>query len=273
MFPSLSEKEFNVFQKLIYNECGINLSLTKKSLVQSRLQKRLRELGIDSYTNYHQVVVDDKSRNELIHLIDSISTNKTEFFREIKHFDLLRERILPDLVAKKKREGSNKIRIWCAASSSGEEAYTIAMLLYNQFESQGVSDAKILATDISTKVLSLAIKGAYNKEQIKNVPDNYCNKFFSEEKGTSFIVKDVLKNMITFRRFNLLDLNQLGGNKFDIIFCRNVMIYFDYETRYKMIKKFYNMLLANGYFFLSHSEKLSGNDHGFKFIQPAVYMK
>lgn len=276
MVSPLTQKEFELFRDLIYTESGINLNSSKRNLVQSRLQNHLRKKNINSFLDYYHFVTNDRSREELVHMIDSISTNKTHFFREIRHFDLLDNKALPDLIKDKRLKKGHKIRIWCAACSSGEEAYTLAMLLYNQLEAHGNLDAKILATDISTKVLHKAIKGVYNKEQVKDVPPNLLKKFFTtfyERQEQFFKIKDNVKNLITYRKFNLLDLNAMSNSSFDIIFCRNVMIYFDYEIRHRLIKKFYDMLSPGGLFFLSHSETLAGGDYSFRFIQPSVYQK
>lgn len=276
MSAILTDKEFEMFKKLIYDECGITLSASKKNLVQSRLQKRLREKGYNSFFDYYHFVTKDPSREELVHMIDCISTNKTYFFRESKHFDFLVNRILPDLFKTKRNSTDKTIRIWSAGCSTGEEAYTLAMLLYCQLENNRNIKAKILATDISTNVLSKAMTAVYGDEQMKDMPPAYTKRFFStvhEGHMLRYKVKDVLKEMVTFRRLNLLELKPIFNNKFDVIFCRNVMIYFDYETRHELIKKYYNMLTPNGFFFLSHSETLSGKDHNFKFIEPAVYQK
>ncbi|MGR3317270.1 MAG: CheR family methyltransferase [Candidatus Anammoxibacter sp.] len=275
MVPTLNQKEFELFQKLIYTESGIKLNSSKKNLVQARFQKRLRINNISSFTDYYNFVTSDPSREELVHMIDCISTNKTHFFREVKHFDIFNDRILPGLINERKGKGGT-IRIWCAASSTGEEPYTIAMLLCKQLETAGNLDVKILATDISTRVLHKAIKGVYSKEQVKDVPPDLLNKFFAvlkDGRERLYEVNDCVKNLVTYRKFNLLDLSTLSHGKFDIIFCRNVMIYFDYETRHEMLKHFYNILSPNGFFFLSHSETLAGRDHDFKFVQPAVYQK
>lgn len=276
MTPALTQKEFSMFRDLIYAESGISLNSSKMNLVQSRLQKRIREKNLNSFADYYTFVTTDPSRTEMIHMIDCISTNKTHFFREIKHFELLDKHILPELIKKKKENKDNKIRIWSAACSSGEEAYTLAMILYNHLENNKNIDAKILATDISTNVLNKAMKAVYNLEQIKETPENYTKKFFTpiyDGQEPLYSVKDDVKKLVTLRKLNLLELNASCNNRFDIIFCRNVMIYFDFETRQELINKYYNMLTIGGYLFLSHSETLSGKNHKFIFVQPAVYQK
>ncbi len=276
MGPTLTQKEFELFRELIYSESGISLNLSKKNLVQSRLQKRLREKSLNSFSDYYKFVINDQSRTELVHMIDCISTNKTHFFRESKHFDLLESRILPELIAAKKETADKTIRIWSAASSSGEEPYTLAMILNNHLEGQKNIEGKILATDISTNVLNKALIGVYGAEQMAEMPQAYIKKYLTSVRGEAqamYKVKDAVKKLVTFRRLNLLELNASCNNRFDVIFCRNVMIYFDQQTRQELVRKYYQMLTDKGYLFLSHSETLSGRNLGFKFVQPAVYQK
>lgn len=273
MFQKITSAEFELFRKLVYTESGINLNPSKQNLVQSRLQKRLTLNKLKSFSEYYDLVVNDQSRTELGHMINCISTNKTSFFRESSHFDLINKRILPELV---NRKGRYTIRVWSAGCSSGEEAYTIAMILYDRTRGRGNVGAKILATDISTEALRLAIRGVYSEEQVKDVPFDIAQKFFDVSDrgdGRQFAVTERLKVMVTFRRFNLLDMHRMDNNKFDIIFCRNVMIYFDLETRNRMMKHFCNILVPGGYFFLSHSEALTGRAHDLNFVAPAVYRK
>lgn len=276
MTPNLTTKEFELFKELIYNESGITLNTSKKNLVQARLQKRLREKGLDTFTDYYTFVTNDPSRSELVNMIDCISTNKTHFFRESKHFDFLDKHILPELVKSKQNDKDKVIRIWSAGCSTGEEPYTLAMVLYNYFGNKHSPNAKILATDISTNVLSKATEGLYTMEQMKDLPPHFISNYFtpvSNKQYALYQVKDFIKSLVTLRKLNFLELSMNCANKFDIIFCRNVMIYFDYETRYNLIKKFNYMLKTKGYFFLSHSETLAGRDHRFKFVEPAVYVK
>ncbi len=272
----LTDKEFTLFKDLIYNESGIDLNSSKKNLVQARLQKRLREKQLDSFTDYYNFVTNDPSRNELINMIDCISTNKTHFYRESKHFDILENQILPELIKEKQNTKDNVIRIWSAGCSTGEEPYTLAMILYNLIEGRHKIKAKILGTDISTNVLNRAIGAKYDIEQMKDLPPNFIKNFFtplSDGRQSLYTVKDCIKSFVTLRKLNFLELNTSCINKFDIIFCRNVMIYFDFKTRYNLIKKFYNLLTPKGHFFLSHSETLAGHDHRLKFIAPAAYVK
>jgi len=273
----LSNEEFELFRRLIYDSCGITLNLSKKELVKARLAKRLTKVGIDSFKDYYRYVTKtDKTGKELVHLVDSISTNKTDFFREKKHFDLLNSSVLPSLISSKTKTGNKKLRIWCAASSSGEEPYTLAMTVFNHLKPNNGWDVKILATDISTQILRKAINGIYKEELLKDVPPGTVSAHFSRvlhENSNCYIAKDHLKDIITFRRFNLMTPEFPFKNPFDFIYCRNVMIYFDPETQDKLVSKFYDCLPKDGHLFIGHSETLSRSNTSFKYIQPAVYRK
>ncbi len=273
----LSNEEFELFRRLIYDSSGINLTSSKKELVKARLSKRLTKVGIDSFKDYYKYVTKtEKTGEELIHLIDSISTNKTDFFREKKHFDFLNTSLLPSLISSKAKARIKKLRIWCAAASSGEEPYTLAMTVFNHLKPNTGWDVKILATDISTRILQKAINGIYRKELLNDIPPGTISAHFSSvlyENTNCYKVKNHLRDIITFRRFNLMTHEFPFKNPFDFIFCRNVMIYFDPETQKKLVSKFYDCLTKNGYLFIGHSETLSKNNNGFKYIQPAVYQK
>ncbi|MBC8552322.1 MAG: protein-glutamate O-methyltransferase CheR [Candidatus Brocadiales bacterium] len=273
----LSNKEFEMFRGLIYSTCGISLTLSKKELVKARLTKRLTHTGINSFNDYYNYVTKvDKSGKELIHLIDNISTNKTDFFREKKHFDFLNTTLLPALISSKEKSRNRKLRIWCAASSSGEEPYTLAMTVFNHIKPNNGWDVKILATDISTRILQKAIDGTYKMELLNDVPPGITSAHFSKvivDNTNYYRAKDHLKNIITFRRFNLMTEKFPFKHPFDFIFCRNVMIYFDPETQHRLVAKFYDCLPKDGYLFIGHSETLSKNDNDFKYVQPAVYQR
>ncbi len=273
----LSNEEFELFRRLIYDSCGINLTSSKKELVKARLTKRLTKVGIDSFKDYYKYVTKtEMTGKELIHLIDSISTNKTDFFREKKHFNFLNTSLLPSLISSRAKARIKKLRIWCAAASSGEEPYTLAMTVFNHLKPNNGWDVKILATDISTRILQKAINGIYRKELLNDIPPGTISAHFSSvlyENTNCYKVKDHLRDIITFRRFNLMTPEFPFKNPFDFIFCRNVMIYFDPETQQRLVAKFYDCLPKDGYLFIGHSETLSKNNNGFKYIQPAVYQK
>ncbi|MBO1225391.1 MAG: protein-glutamate O-methyltransferase CheR [Candidatus Scalindua sediminis] len=273
----LPNKEFELFRRLIYKYSGIALSSSKKELVKARLSKRLTKTGIGSFEQYYKFVTKyDKSGKELVHLLDSISTNKTDFFREGKHFDFLNTKLLPTLISKKEKERNKTIRVWSAGCSTGEEPYSLAITIINHINANAGWNVKILATDISMKVLKKAINGIYKKEALKGIPREILSSHFSSiiiKNTNCFKVKDHLKKIITFRGFNLMTSNYPFKNPFDFIFCRNVMIYFDSDTQHRLITKFYDCLPKDGYLFIGHAETLAKRTHGFKYIQPAVYQK
>lgn len=271
----ISDKEFELFSDLIYRVSGIVLNASKKELVKARLSKRLTKTRIETFGEYYNYVTKhDKNGYELVQLIDSISTNKTDFFREVKHFDFLNETLLPALVEEKKKKKNRTVRVWCAASSTGEEPFSLAITMLDHFKLNEGWDLKILATDISTKVLQKAINGIYSKEVLSVVPKHVISTHFSKSRiNNTYEAKDHLKKMITYRRFNLMTPKYPFKYLFDFIFCRNVMIYFDSETQQGLVSKFYNCLSKGGYLFIGHSETLTRNTHGFKYVEPAVYRK
>jgi chemotaxis protein methyltransferase CheR len=209
-------------------------------------------------------------------MLDCISTNLTEFFREAAHFDFLAEKALPALLEKKRKKREKKIRIWSAGCSTGEEPYSISMILAECIEQLGEWDIKILATDLSTRVLKKAMQGVYAKDRLKGIPLQMLNAYF--EKGVHnfkdhYRVKDFLRNMIVFRRLNLIDGAFPFKGQFDFIFCRNVMIYFHKQTQAELVSKFYQHLAPDGYLFLGHSESLAGTETRFRYVRPTIYQK
>lgn len=270
MDMTLSTNEFQLFQNLVYQKVGISLSENKQSLIVSRLSKRVRDLDLPSYQAYYDYVVSGGDSDELTKLLDLISTNKTDFFREPGHFDFLREQVVPTLVHQK------SIRIWCSASSTGEEPYTIAMTLWDAIAQPTQWDCKILASDISTRVLEKAAKGIYEDERVRSLPSELVRRHFLRGKGEQqgFLkIKPPLSKMIAFRRINLMDDVFPIRNPLDVIFCRNVMIYFDRPTQAKLMTKFYRYLKPGGYLFIGHSESLQWIDHSFDYVAPTIYQK
>ncbi|MEC4889553.1 MAG: protein-glutamate O-methyltransferase CheR [Nitrospira sp.] len=266
----ISPDEFQRFRTLIYDESGISLSEQKKSLLASRLSKRLRDLGLDTFSDYYEKVTLETSREEFTRMLDLISTNKTDFFREPKHFDFLRDRILPELTQLK------RVRIWSSASSTGEEPYTIAMTLYDGVQNPSQWDFKILASDLSTRVLAKAASGTYDEERVRDVPEEIVKRHFLRGRGESagmLKVKPHLADMIRFRRINLMDDQFPIKSPLDLIFCRNVMIYFDRPTQEKLVNKFHRYLKPGGYLFIGHSESLQWVTHPFKTLAPTIYQK
>jgi chemotaxis protein methyltransferase CheR len=221
------------------------LTAGKEQLVRSRLVKRLRALGIHSFCAYLDYVRDDRTAKELHAMIDSLTTNKTSFFRENQHFEYLRDIILPDI-----KKCGRGMRVWSAGCSSGEEPYTIAMLLREEWLNN-------------------------EKDVVQDVPAVYMSRYFSPVRtnfSTIYRLNDSIKKMVRFARLNLMDMWPMRG-PFDVIFCRNVMIYFDSETQQRLVQRFHNILIPGGHLLIGHSESLVANSCGFSYIRPATYRK
>lgn len=271
----ISNKEFKDLSQLVYEQVGIHLAEHKKMLVKGRLSKRLRELKFKSFKEYYSYLTNDSSGEELIMLINAISTNVTSFFREPAQWDYLE-----GVVKEMERSGKKTLRIWSSACSSGQEPYTIAIFLYGLLKNPQNWDIKILATDISEDIIRKAMAGLYSESDIGNLPKNMLNKFFTKKRvntkqgpQTAYEVKDFLKKLVTFRSFNLVYGNyEILPKRFDMIFCRNVMIYFDKETKNKVVRNLISKLLKDGLFFIGHSESLvSMKDSNLKIEKPSVY--
>jgi len=272
-----SDRDYHAITEFVYKTAGINLLEGKKELVRTRLGKRMRQLQMTDFSTYFKLVMNDTTGEEIIFLLDALATNLTSFFREDQHFTFMASTMLPALEAKYRAKGKRRLRIWSAACSSGEEPYTIGMVILEKspYFGQG-GDCKILATDISTKVLSIAQKGLYGPERMKTVPPMLVTKYFqkvSGEKGHAmYQVTPQLRDLIAFRRLNLMDPLPFK-NPLDLIFCRNVMIYFDKATIGRLINKYYQILAPGGYLFIGHSESLSGLTHDFKYVKPCIYQR
>jgi chemotaxis protein methyltransferase CheR len=270
----LRDVDYEKISRLVYEQCGINLHEGKKELVKARLGKRLREGNFQSFGDYYHHVVNKNGTDELINMIDSLSTNLTSFFREESHFHTLRQIIRNRFEARSKGGPSLKFRIWSAGCSTGEEPYSLAMAVCECVNPVS-SDVKIQATDISTRVLSTAIKGIYRSDKISNMPPSILKKYFQIGSGESqgyYRIKKDIREMIQFERFNLMETPP-SSYRFDVIFCRNVMIYFDKETQAALINRFYQCLNGDGYLFIGHSESLTGLKHEFKYVEPNIYRK
>lgn len=271
----LKDSDFQNFSRYVYNKCGINLHEGKKELVKARLGKILRQRNFSSFRKYYNHVVNDKSGHELLLLLDALSTNLTYFFRESQHFDFLKARALPEIVKEKVPSRNNTIRFWSAGCSSGEEAYSIAIAASEILNHNEKWQIKILATDLSTKVLAKAHTGIYEKGKIDIIPYELKRRYFqrgdNKWKGY-FRVKEEVKKNITFQRLNLGEDFRFTV-PFDVIFCRNVMIYFDDVTKNTLIEKLFRNLSHGGYLFIGHAESLTSIKHPFKYIQPSIYQR
>lgn len=265
----LKDKDFEKISRLVYEQCGIHLHEGKRELVKARLGKRLRDGNFKSFSDYYQYVTTREGTDELIVMIDSISTNLTYFFREENHFTLLKQ-VLPRLA-----EGKSRLRIWSAGCSTGEEPYSLAMIAKEMLGTTNAVTVSILATDISTRVLKQAASGVYADEKVNRIPQDMLRRYFQYGTGQSagyFKVKKEIRDMIEFNRFNLMHPIP-GDSRFQVIFCRNVMIYFDKITQNGLVNRYYDALDKGGYLFIGHSESLTGLNHAFQYIEPSVYRK
>lgn len=270
----ITDAEFWSLSKLVYNNFGIVLGEEKRSLVIGRLTSCLSRRGLKSFSEYLKLLKNDANGEIHSELVNQISTNFTSFFRESSHFDFLAERALPEIMTRLRKRGSKDLRFWCAACASGEEAYTIQMVIMKKLGlDYGAFDAGLLATDISTKVLNTAKAGIYTEEQIGGMDAEMKRYCFKQTEPAQFVVKDNIRSQILFRRFNLMNERFPFKTPFQIIFARNVMIYFDDETRKQLVRKFYNHLEPGGYLFIGHSETINPDWTDFKSVLPAIYQK
>jgi chemotaxis protein methyltransferase CheR len=264
--PTLEAPEFEKFRRLAYDKFGLNLTDAKHNLVAARLGKKLRELKIPTFKAYYDHVLADRTGESLIALIDALSTNHTSFLREASHFDFLLTRVLPGL---RKRA---TIDIWSAPCSTGEEPYSIAVTLLEHLGMPPKPALRIRATDISTKALAVAQKGAYSADKLGSMPVPLIKKYFTHTGPGSFQISKEVRRMIEFERFNLIEPMR-ANRAFPIIFCRNVMIYFDQPTQERVVASLSEFLEPGGYLMIGHSESLMGVRHGLEYVQPAVYRK
>ncbi len=273
----ISDKDFTRFASLIYEQCGIKMPPHKRSMLEARLRKRLRVLGLDSYEAYREYLFSsDGMVEELINMIDVVTTNKTDFFREPRHFDFMIEKALPALIPATGAGVDRPLRIWSAGCSSGEEPYTIAMFLDDFMWQNRKIDFQILATDISTQVLDKARLGIYHHDKIEPVTDKFRKKYLLKSKNPDspqVRIVPFLREKMTFGRVNFMDDKYEVGEQKDIIFCRNVIIYFDRATQERFLERLCRCLRSGGYLFMGHSETLSGMPLPLRQLAPAVYQK
>jgi chemotaxis protein methyltransferase CheR len=266
---SMTRKTFARFRTLIYQLSGIALGEGKEGLVRSRIGKRMRALGLVDYDEYLEQLMADVTGDEIIQLLDVISTNVTSFFREESHFHLLSE-IGKQWVTEKR----TRLRLWSAACSTGEEPYTMAMTLLHASEGT-VSDLKILATDLSTRALDAARAGIYSSDKVASIPREFRARYFDRDpRRPSFLRAGTeLRRTVSFARLYLAEVPFPMSGPFDAVFCRNVMIYFDAEVRRRLLAQVQKLLRPGGYLFVGHSESLSGLTAGLRSVQASVYVK
>ena len=267
MNTAITDQEFALFQRLIYKIAGISLSDSKKVLLVGRLQKRLRHYQLDSYSQYYRMLANGEHPEDLQVMVDLLTTNETYFFREPKHFDFLRQHILRGW------RGERPFRVWSAASSSGEEAYTIAMVLADTLASKAW---EIVGSDISTQVLDKARQGHYPMTRIDGIPrpflSKFCRKGVRSQEGT-FLINAELRARVNFLQVNLTQPVTADVGLFDVIFLRNVMIYFDNDTKRRVVSHLLPHLRPGGHFIIGHSETLNGIVTSLNQVSPTIYRK
>ncbi len=271
----LTRKDYEYVRRLVYAKSGINLGDQKMQLVKSRLGKRVREGGHDSFKAYFKHVEADQTGEELSVLLDSISTNTTHLFREAQHFKLLSELIHTWADEGRWKASGEAVRIWSAGCSSGEEPYSIVMEAHEALRRHPGLGLKILATDLSVQMLSQAKLGEFENHRVGTVPPQYKKQYMRPKGKNPSILQVVpeLRRKIKFARFNLMSPRFPFKNGFDVIFCRNVMIYFDKKTQQTLVNKYAQHLNPGGYLMIGHSESLSGVEHPLTYVQPTVYRK
>jgi chemotaxis protein methyltransferase CheR len=271
---SLLTRDFSRLSRFIYDTCGIKMPDVKKTMLEARLQKRLRALGMHSFSDYCDYLFSSAGmEQELVQMLDMVTTNKTDFFREPEHFDYLTQKVLPDWCV---RHPGGRLSIWSAGCSSGEEPYTLAMVLSEFAVHNPGFDFQILATDISTRVLEKAKNAVYPEALVDPVPLSLKKKYLlrSKDKASGMIrIVPQLREKVRFRRLNFMDEDFGMREQLDIIFCRNVIIYFDRPTQEKLLQRFHRQMKVGSYIFMGHSETLSGLNVPLTSVFPTVYRK
>lgn len=271
----MGKADYGRLVRLIYEQSGINLGPEKKTMVELRIKRRLRSLKLDSFDNYFAYLFGPHGhKEELVHLLDVVSTNKTDFFREPDHFDFLIQKALPELMSR--NESGRPLHVWSAGCSTGEEPYTLAMVMNEYGATHAGFRFSLLATDLSTAVLAKAQRGVFSTEVVEPVPSELKRKYFmrSRDRDSNLLrVVPELRRMIEFRRLNFMDTDFGLAQKVDVFFCRNVIIYFDRPTQQQIMLKLANQLLPGGYAFVGHSETLHDLNLPLLPIAPALYRK
>ncbi|MGI5891270.1 MAG: CheR family methyltransferase [Bacillota bacterium] len=269
MLP-ITEAEFKQLADYIKNNFGIYLKPEKQALLTGRLSNILENNKFTSFSEYYDYVIKDQTGKAAVSLIDRIATNYTYFMREIEHFHYLQNAVLPYLENTIK---DRDLRIWSAGCSTGEEAYTLSFILDEYFKDKNWWDKKILATDISVGALTTAKDGIYDQKQLAPLPPIWKLNYFKKLASHKYEVIDRIKKEVIFRKLNLITDKFEFKKPFHIIFCRNVMIYFDNKDKMELIRKFYDITAHGGYLFIGHSESIARNDSNYSYIMPAVYRK
>ena len=266
---SFTQKDFLFIRNLVADQTGISLSEAKSHLVYSRLSRRLRSLNISSFAQYCDYLTNGES-DELTHFINAITTNLTAFFRENHHFEYLANTLLPKIFSS---NSNRRVRIWSAGCSTGEEPYSIAIVLRENMPSKGGWDVKVLATDLDTNVVAKAASGVYQESSINGISSQRVKRFFSKNSRSGTVtVKPEVRDLITFKQLNLMHEWPVKG-PFDVIFCRNVVIYFNLETQKRLFKRYADILADKGHLFIGHSESLFKVTNVFELLGNTIYQK
>lgn len=267
---TIEDNEFNALVKCIKVNYGITLD-KKKALIEGRLGNMIFEKGFKNYGDYLNYVFSDKSGLEMSMLVDRLTTNHTYFMREAAHFDYFRDKVLPYLISEIR---DRDLRVWSAGCSSGEEPYSLAMIISDFLGHEKASwDTKVLATDISTRALEKAQEGTYQAEDIESVPSAWKRSYFGKPENGRCMISESIKKSVIFRNFNLMNKQFPFRKKFHVIFCRNVMIYFDQQTKNELVNRFYENTEPGGYIFIGLTESINRETTEFEYIMPAVYRK
>jgi chemotaxis protein methyltransferase CheR len=272
----IEDQHYTLIRDLVYQHSRINLGSDKKELVAARISKRLRKLNMASYAEYCDYLRSAEGVDELANLVNVISTNYTSFFREIKHFEFMTETLLPQWKSQSGKAQKKSFHVWSAACSSGEEPYSIAMALSDFFAASPTVSWRVEASDISTRILAKAERGVYENERVVLPQEQWLQRFFQRGTGTwdGYVrIRKELRSHVSFHHLNLLESAFPFSNDFDLIFCRNVMIYFDRPTQEQLIHRLTNQLLPGGYLFVGHSESLTGIKHPLRSVRPSIYIK
>ena len=269
--PGISDAEFIKLSDYIKSNYGLNLKKEKTYLILGRLQGLLMELGITSFHDYYNYLIADETGEAVSVMLDRLTTNHTFFMRQANHFDYFKNTVLPYLGSS--RSSARDLRIWSAGCSSGEEPYTLAMIIADDpLIGTGNWDSSILATDISMQALNIGIKGIYNREQLELLPKHWQKKYFVNVDHNQSQVIERIRNSVVFRRFNLMNRFPFK-KKFQVIFCRNVMIYFDSQTKTDLLSRFYEATENGGFLFIGHAESIDRSSSKYKYVLPAIYRK
>jgi len=273
--PVIGPRIYQQITNFAYDHCGVDLRRGKEQLVSVRLGKKMRELGCSSFENYFALVEQDRTGQALTAMIDALTTNYTSFLREAGHFEFMKQEILPTLLNRE------RIQIWSAASSTGEEIFSILFTLLDHYSlpsdsREAAARLKVRGTDISSRALRAAEAGVYSEDRLEGLPAGWLRRYFLRGQGSQqgyYRVKPEVRRMAEFGRFNLVEPHRERQQQYPLIFCRNVMIYFDRQTQEKVVQTLAEHLEPDGYLFIGHSESLNGISHQLKYVRPAVFRK